>query len=72
MQLLTAAIKVIHRIDNVLAFGHEAHKYEADGCTRSAAITGALQTNAGRTRDVPSPPANQVVLYWSIEGDREQ
>ena len=39
---------------------------------RSAAITGALQTNAGRARDVPSPPANQVVLYWSIEGDREQ
>jgi len=35
---------VIQRIDNVLAFGHEAHKYEADGCTRSAAITGALQT----------------------------
>jgi hypothetical protein len=34
VQLLTAAIKVIHRIDNVLAFGHEAHKYEADGCTQ--------------------------------------
>jgi hypothetical protein len=25
---------VIHRIDNVLAFGHEAHKYEADEYTQ--------------------------------------